>query len=116
MARLSGAGDQLVDIRERLARVGVLPIGARRIGLVEKLVDLIGVAFAQELRLDLVVDALLGRAELCLARNILFGIGVVGFVLVDLMLGLFRLGFFRLGVSRLGVFGVGCLGRKPRRP
>src|SRR6266478_5933732 len=53
---LFGLGDHAVDGGERRAGVLEIPLGALRVGLVEKLVDLLGIGVAQGIGVDLVLD------------------------------------------------------------
>src|SRR6266478_2648836 len=73
---LFGLGDHAVDGGERRAGVLEIPLGALRVGLVEKLVDLLGIGVAQGIGVDLVLDGFLGGCEL-------FGALVVDSVLVN---------------------------------
>lgn len=71
--------DHLVDGGKRGGRLGEFPIGAQRIGLVEKLVDVVDVGFAQRVGLELVTQGLLGRNQLLDAFVVLVPrIGVAG--------------------------------------
>ena len=57
-------GDHLVDGGKRRARFVGFTLGAKRVGLVEKLVDLLLVGFAQGVGIDLVLHDFLGGGEL----------------------------------------------------
>src|ERR1044071_3176648 len=66
-ARLGGnrlLAEHLGDGGKRGARVGEVPLAAQRVGLVEKLVDLVDVGFTQGVGLELVTHGPFDRGQL----------------------------------------------------
>ena len=63
----------LVDGGKRLGRLGEVAFSALRVGLIEKLVHLLGVLLAQGIGVDLVLYGLLGGRELLGALIVPFG-------------------------------------------